>query len=56
MATINENAARIAKELSSFSDYKEGRKPAFLTLRAHVTPASPMTTAPAATVKNMTAS
>lgn len=24
MATINENAARIAKELSSFSDYKEG--------------------------------
>lgn len=33
----------------------DDRKPAFLTLRAHVTPALPTTTAPAAIVKNMTA-
>lgn len=34
---------------------RNSRKPAFLTLRAHVTPALPTTTAPAAIVKNMTA-
>lgn len=33
---------------------RNSRKPAFLTLRAHVTPALPTTTAPAAIVKNMT--